>query len=183
MGLNLPSQEDIFRITQSWTYNKSNVQIRFSGNFAGGGNNVGQIDNILVRGELNASCSPPPLQVIVIQKFVSNITLDGNPTGAFPGATIHYVIYYSNVSSITGMDVTIRDYIPSQVLFQTNLGANIGGWTNEYSTNPTPDQNWSSPDFTTNQPPKNLINWLRWRKGRIPPGEDGYRIEYKVIIK
>jgi len=56
------------------------------------------------------------------------------------------------------------------------------GWTNEYSTNTSPNQAYNSSDYTKIHPPTDRIKWIRWRKKLLSPAEK-YEFSFKVIIR
>ncbi len=118
---------------------------------------------------------------IQLTKSVSNVKLGGVNETAIPGATITYAVYYTN-QGCSGVDVLVYDALDQNTSFSNNSMSAPAGWTNQYSTNSSPNQVWNSLDYTSTQPPATQVKWVRWKKPSVATGEAGY-IYYKVIIK
>jgi uncharacterized repeat protein (TIGR01451 family) len=119
---------------------------------------------------------------ISISKSISNIKLGGSSSVLIPGSTITYLIKCSNSGVSIASNIIIYDKIPSFVNFKSNSMLTPIGWTNEYSTNTSPNQAYNSSDYTKIHPPTDRIKWIRWRKKLLSPAEK-YEFSFKVIIR
>jgi len=125
---------------------------------------------------------PPSGPVLSIIKSISNIRLGGVLGNPIPGATITYQIKITNTGSASASNVIIYDKIAGNTVYVTNSSSSMSGWTNQYSTNTNPNQDWSSGHYTTFQPAVALIKWLRWKKVSVANAERAI-FYFKVTIK
>ena len=118
------------------------------------------------------------------RKAVDSITFQGAPVAVpIPGASITYIIFYSNSGNGIANNSIIYDGIPSDTYYITNaLLAPATGWTSQYSIELNPVQSYISPDYTDGYASKTNLRWVRWRKVNVDPGEFG-SVTYKVIVK
>lgn len=122
--------------------------------------------------------------VITIVKSISNVTLQDNSAPVIPGATITYKITYSNNGCFSAHNVIIYDKISKHEVYFTQGGGTATGWIFECSTDESPNQSYSSADYTSILPSdKSKIRWIRWKKPTVTPDEDGLFLLYKSIIK
>lgn len=125
----------------------------------------------------------PDITTLSIVKKVSNITLNSITEQAIPGATITYLISYSNVGFASARNVVVYDNIISYLTFRTSYLSTATAWTIQYSTNENPDQSFSSADYTNGFIDKNRVKWVRWKKNIIGANEDDKSFVLKCIIK
>ena len=137
--------------------------------------------NTNIRLTVQSAAGVPQLNIM---KSISNINLGGLPiSAAIPGATMVYMISYSNTGTSPGMDALICDKIPANTKYFTNyLLAPTVGWTPQYAFTADPDQSYNSSEYSNTYTLKTNVIWVRWRKLNVPVGEKG-SIMYKVIIK
>jgi len=119
-----------------------------------------------------------------ITKSVSNITWGGVPVSKpIPGASITYIITYSNAGDASASMTTIFDGIPANTKYITNYALpSATSWTSEYTEDGAPDQSYSSISYSDTYTAKSNITFVRWKKPLVGAGEKGEFI-YKVIIK
>jgi len=120
-----------------------------------------------------------------LHKSVSNITLQNISSEPYPGASIMYVIIYSNIGSSPAKNVVIADKLPSTVVYLSNSNyADVPGWVTEWSTNLTPVLDYTNiSSWMSVEPEASKVKWIRWKKSSIGITEDGGHLSYKVIIK
>ncbi len=126
------------------------------------------------------------IPILSISKSISNVMLGGVPVSTpIPGATVTYIITYSNSGTGDAINMLIYDQLPGITVYFTNYMGTATGWSEAYSTNAGPDQSWGSADYTAGPPGgavKSNVRWIRWKKALVPAGESG-TIFYQVIIK
>ena len=128
----------------------------------------------------SAFISVPQLNIV---KTISSLSNAFNNTKFIPGAKITYSITYSNVGAAPSTNSIIYDQLPNYTTYLTNFMGTATGWTLEYSTNASPDQFWTSSDYTNTIPAdKTKITWIRWRKPDVLKSETA-TFYYKVMIK
>ena len=122
--------------------------------------------------------------IIEITKSISNITLGGSNSLAIPGATIFYVIKYSNAGLNPGIEAVIHDAIPPPTIYSTNSdGGTAVAWTVQWSTNVLPSFVYNNiSDWLNIEPASIKIKWIRWKKLKVESGEKG-ALYFKAIIK
>lgn len=120
--------------------------------------------------------------VLNIVKSIESISIDGVGSDIIPGSTIEYKLFCTNTGSESANNVLIYDIIPGYAIYSSNSATNnTTGWTNEWSTNLSPDQSWESGDYTNIEPVSTNIRWIRWRKQTFEIDES-IDIYYKVIV-
>ena len=122
--------------------------------------------------------------LLEITKSVSNIMLGGiSISKPIPGATVRYIISYSNAGNGDANNALVYDALPVNTKFMTNyMLAPTTGWTAQYSTNASPAQDYGSSEYSTTMQAKTNIKWVRWIKPSVIIEEKGVLI-YRVIIK
>jgi len=127
---------------------------------------------------------------LYISKSISNIILAGTPLSKpIPGSTVIYRISYSNLSAIGANNSVIYDALPKAGIYLTNFMGTATGWTVQFSTNNSPEQNYFSTDYSnwytmmSNLQWRTNLKWIRWLKPLVPSTEDGLTLYYKIIIK
>lgn len=77
--------------------------------------------------------------------------------------------------------MVVYDRIPGATVYQSNT--TITGWTMQYSYSASPDQAFTSADYTNMPASVNSnIQWVRWIRTPVPVGDTG-SFTYRVIIK
>lgn len=66
------------------------------------------------------------------------------------------------------------------VRYKTNSSLSPAGWTNQFSTNSSPNQSFNSMDYVTYQPAITKVKWVRWKKERVAKNESGF-LYYSTI--
>ncbi len=124
------------------------------------------------------------LPILEITKSVSNIILGGLPqTRPIPGATVSYIISYSNAGDAPAIFAMVYDAIPANAKYMTNyMLPSTTGWTTEFSESASPDQSYNSPGYSDTYTAKTNVTYVRWKIPSLADGEKGTFI-YKVIIK
>ena len=129
--------------------------------------------------------APPAAPILEIVKSVSNITIAGIPiTGPAPGATITYILNYSNAGDSSAINAVIYDGIPAGTKFKSMTNSpSTTGWTNQYSEDTGAiDQSYGSANYAGTYTAKTDVTWVRWIKLSVAEGEKG-RLIYQAIIK
>jgi hypothetical protein len=125
---------------------------------------------------------PPSGTTVTAQKSVTNVTLKGVASPAKPGATVSLKIKATNQTSTVGSDIVVYDFIDQTYTSFVTNSASAGGWTLEYSTNATPVQTFTSPNYSGTQPSPDRIRWIRWKSVAMP-GNSGASFRYNVRIR
>lgn len=125
---------------------------------------------------------------IAVYKSVVSNTLGGMASARLPGSTLTYSISYSNTGILDGNRVALYDKIATNTVILSNSWSPIvpgtaTGWTVQFSTVVSPDQSWSSSDYSTAVPAVRNIRWIRWVKHPVAVAEKGLTLVYKVSIK
>ena len=121
------------------------------------------------------------ITTIVVRKSVTNISLDGSSiSSAIPGSTVTYAIHCSALST-DATNALVYDELPDDGIYMTNTPA--AGWTPEFSTDPSPVQDYVSPDYNPVPPAvKSNVKWMRWKKPLLNADETAILI-FQVLIK
>lgn len=122
--------------------------------------------------------------ILSISKYCS-VSLGGSSNISIPGTTVTYSIFYSNYGTSAGNNIIVYDgfYQSNYISYATNSHTNtVLSWEVQWSTNSTPDQSWSSSDYTNVHPSPDTIKWIRWINNIVGSSEKGY-FRYKVFIK
>ena len=110
-----------------------------------------------------------------INKDIKSITLNGADTNAMPGSTILYSIEFTNTGDFPGLNGVVYDDIPvglkyeSWSLLRTNSAGDATNWTPEYSFVGSPNQSYTSPNYSPIEPPFN-VRWVRIKNDILPAG-------------
>jgi uncharacterized repeat protein (TIGR01451 family) len=126
--------------------------------------------------------------MIAVHKTVLSNTLGGVASALLPGSTLVYSITYSNTGTLDGNRVVLYDKIATNTVILTNswsplVPGTASGWTVQFSTALSPDQTWSSADYSTSVPAVRDIRWIRWVKHPVLVSEKGLTLVYKVSVK
>ncbi len=117
---------------------------------------------------------------LMIIKAIESVTFAGFNSRPIPGGSIVYRLYYTNAGAVPAVDGLIYDGLMTNITFFTSWGGT--GWSNQWSTNIAPGQDYGSGDYQDTMPAKSKIKWVRWKKATIPSNEADI-LYYKVIIK
>jgi len=119
---------------------------------------------------------------MVIDKIISSIQLAGAGAQAYPGATITYQILYTNKGSGPAQDLSIFDSINANYLWSAGSAISPANFTNQWATNASPDQTFTSTDYSNTEPLPADVTWVRFKAGTVAAGETGV-LEYQVIVR
>ena len=110
-------------------------------------------------------------------------TLKGNAGRPVPGSTLIITVFCSNTGTAANW---MRFYagIPANTVFKTNSLTVPAGWTNQYSTNASPNQAYLSANYfnTNTKFAVSRIKWVRIKKPAMA-GSSNATFTYQVIIK
>jgi hypothetical protein len=137
------------------------------------------VTNRFVTNIIPLTVSPPSISA---SKSVFGVTLNGATSPAVPGATVIYLVSYSNTSSGAGKGGLIYDRVATNMVFLTQSGGTATGWTMEWSTNQAPAQTYLSANYSAVMPTdKTRIKWIRWRKPLVTAYEKGNFVIRAVV--
>ena len=125
------------------------------------------------------------MPLLGISKSISGITRKSIATNPIPGATVSYLISYSNYGTGSGNSTTIFDALPfNNITFYSAYQGTASNWTNQYSTNQHPNQAYNSVNYTNyySAATKLHIKWVRFKKPVIAASEKG-TFFIQLIIK